>query len=270
MAVFAHPDDESFSTGGTLARYAAEGHHVTLVCATRGEVGEISDPSLATPETLGAVRVGELRAAAGALGIKEIIFLDYCDSGMNDSIDNKDPRAFINAPEDEVIARLTRTMRQLQPEVVITFEPGGGYGHPDHIAISRYTSAAFEAAGDQTRFPEAGPAFHPKRLYYTAIPKTFFTKMRAYMEERGLDTTVLDQILLIPSFNDDLITTVVDVAAYNDAKWNAINAHRTQFGPDNLFRTLPEDLVRELMSREYFTQAYPPANDGNISSNLFE
>ncbi|RJP51843.1 MAG: hypothetical protein C4583_07850 [Anaerolineaceae bacterium] len=269
LAVFAHPDDESFGTGGTLACYAAEGHRVALVCTTRGEVGEISDPSLATPQTLGRVREGELRAAARALGIQEVILLDYRDSGMDGTPENQDPRAFINAPEGEVVEHLTRIIRDLQPEIVLTFEPGGGYGHPDHIAISRYTTTAFHAASDSQRFPEAGPAFMPSRLFYTAIPTKFFAEMRARMEARGLDTSTLDQILLRPSFNDDLITALMDVAAYNEAKWNAINAHRTQFGPDNLFRRLPEDLVRELMSREYFSQAHPPVDGGGISSDLF-
>ncbi|GJQ34598.1 MAG: GlcNAc-PI de-N-acetylase [Anaerolineaceae bacterium] len=269
LAVFAHPDDESFGTGGTLARYAAEGHPVALVCTTRGEVGEISDPSLATPQTLGRVREGELRAAARALGIQEVILLDYRDSGMDGTPENQDPRAFINAPEGEVVEHLTRIIRDLRPEIVLTFEPGGGYGHPDHIAISRYTTAAFHAASDPQRFPEAGSTFTPSRLFYTAIPTKFFAEMRAHMEARGLDTSTLDQILLRPSFNDDLITTLMDVAAYNEAKWNAVNAHRTQFGPDNLFRRLPEDLVRELMSREYFSQAHPPVDGGGISSDLF-
>lgn len=269
LAVFAHPDDESFGTGGTLARYAAEGYPVALVCATRGEVGEVSDPSLATPQMLGRVREGELRAAARALGIQEVILLDYRDSGMDGTPENQDPRAFINAPEGEVVEHLTRIIRDLRPEIVLTFEPGGGYGHPDHIAISRYTTAAFHAASDPQRFPEAGSTFTPSRLFYTAIPTKFFAEMRAHMEARGLDTSTLDQILLRPSFNDDLITTLMDVAAYNEAKWNAVNAHRTQFGPDNLFRRLPEDLVRELMSREYFSQAHPPVDGGGISSDLF-
>ena len=269
LAVFAHPDDESFGTGGTLSRYATEGHPVALVCATRGEVGEISDPSLATPQTLGRVREGELRTAARALGIQEVILLDYRDSGMDGTPENQDPRAFINAPEGEVVEHLTRIIRDLRPEIVLTFEPGGGYGHPDHIAISRYTTAAFHAASDPQRFPEAGPAFQPSRLFYTAIPTKFFTELRDRMEARGLDTSMLDQILLRPSFNDDLITALMDVAAYNEAKWNAINAHRTQFGPDNLFRRLPEDLVRDLMSREYFSQAHPLVNGEGISSDLF-
>jgi len=269
LAVFAHPDDESFSTGGALARYAAEGHPVTLVCATRGEVGEISNFSLATPETLGHVREGELRAAARALGIQNVILLDYRDSGMDGAPENQDRRAFINASETEVVGRLTRIIRDMQPEVVVTFEPGGGYGHPDHIAISRYTLAAFHAAGDPQRFPEAGPAFQPVRLFYTAIPTKFFSDLRAHMEGRELDTSTLDQILLRPSFNDDLITTIIDVSAYTDAKWSAVNAHRTQFGPDNLFRRFPEDLVRELMSREYFSQTHPPVNGGGLSSDLF-
>jgi LmbE family N-acetylglucosaminyl deacetylase len=148
LAVYAHPDDEAFTTGGVLAHYAAQGHRVALICATRGEVGEISDPALATAETLGQVREEELRCAANALGLSELIFLGYRDSGMAGTAENQHPEAFANAAAEEVVARLVGHIRRLQPDVVITFDPGGGYGHPDHIAAHRHTVAAFHAAAD--------------------------------------------------------------------------------------------------------------------------
>ena len=161
LALFAHPDDEAFGTGGTIAHYASDGTCVTLVCTTRGEVGEIAEGTGATPETLGEVREGELRCAAETMGISELIFLGYRDSGMVDTSENADPRAYINAPAEEVVPRLVGIIRRVQPQVVITFEPNGGYGHPDHIAIHRHTVAAFHAAADPSRYPEQGQPGRP-------------------------------------------------------------------------------------------------------------
>src|SRR5687767_1476631 len=122
MAVYAHPDDEVFGVGGAMGYYADRGVKTILVCATRGEVGEISDPALATPETLAEVREQELRCAASTLGVSELIFLDYRDSGMDGTPPNQDPRAFIQANPEEAIEKLVRLIRREQPQVVLTFE----------------------------------------------------------------------------------------------------------------------------------------------------
>ena len=193
LALFAHPDDEAFGTGGMIARYAAAGVCVTLVCTTRGEVGEIAEGTGATRETLGEVREGELRCAAETMGISELIFLGYRDSGMVDTPENADPRAYINAPAEEVIPRLVGIIRLVQPQVVVTFEPNGGYGHPDHIAIHRHTVAAFHAAADPSRYPDQGPAWQAERLFYTAIPRAFFRRMRDEMAALGMDTSQFDR-----------------------------------------------------------------------------
>jgi LmbE family N-acetylglucosaminyl deacetylase len=193
LALFAHPDDEAFGTGGTIAHYASDGTCVTLVCTTRGEVGEIAEGTGATPETLGEVREGELRCAADSMGISELIFLGYRDSGMVDTSENADPRAYINAPAEEVVPRLVGIIRRVQPQVVITFEPNGGYGHPDHIAIHRHTVAAFHAAADPSRYPDQGPAWQADRLFYTAIPRSFFLRMRDEMAALGMDASQFDR-----------------------------------------------------------------------------
>ena len=271
LAVFAHPDDEAFGTGGSLARYACqEGVQTWLVCATRGEVGEISDPSLATPETLGQVREGELRCAAETMGIAELIFLDYRDSGMAGTDENKDPRAFINAPAEEVIYRLVGIMRRLRPQVVTTFEPFGGYGHPDHIAIHKHTVAAFHAAADPQRWPELGPAWQAQRLFYTVIPRSFFLDMRNQMRSLGLDTSDLD-VFDNPEtgWPDDKVHVHLDVSATVESKWEALNCHRTQFGPGNLFRRLPEERAKKLMSQEHFALAWPEPPPGLRLPGLF-
>lgn len=130
LLCLAHPDDESFGSGGMMAMYATQGVNVSLVCATRGEVGEISDPTLATPDTLSQVREAELRCACETLGVNEPIFLGYRDSGMAGTDDNHHSDAFANAPAEAVVPHLVEIIRRLRPQVVVTFDPSGGYGHP--------------------------------------------------------------------------------------------------------------------------------------------
>lgn len=271
LAVFAHPDDEAFGTGGTLSRYAAQGYKVYLVCATRGEAGEISDPSFATPENLGQVREQELRCAAETMGINELIFLDYRDSGMAGTPENDDPRAFNNAPAEEVVPSLVGIIRRLRPQVVVTFEPNGGYGHPDHMAIHRHTLQAFHAAADEERFPQQGPPWQATRLFYSAIPRSFFMDMRKQLVALGEDVSDYDIFDNSEAgWPDEQVNVRMDVSSTVKDKWEALNCHRTQFGPGNLFRRLPEDKVKELMSREYFALAWPKPENCQQLTNLFD
>lgn len=270
LASFAHPDDEAFGTGGTLAHYTSNGVRVALICATNGEVGEISDPGLATPETLGTVREAELRCAAQALGVAEVLFLGYRDSGMAGTPENHDSRAFINVPSDVAVRRIVTIMRGLRPTVVITFEPNGGYGHPDHIAINRHTVTAFHAAADPHQYADCGPAWQASRLFYSAIPRSFFLGLRDRMEAMGIDTSEFarfdeDSI----GWPDDQIHCSLDVSHTLSAKWAALECHRTQFGPDNLFRRLPDEVLKQLLSREHFALAWPEPQPGLQLPDLF-
>lgn len=270
LAVFAHPDDEAFGTGGTLARYAAAGVDIALVCATRGEVGEIAEENLATPDTLGQVRENELLCAADTLGVTDVVFLGYRDSGMAGTSDNGNSGAFVNAPAEEVVSRLVGIIRQVRPQVVVTFEPNGGYGHPDHIAAHRHTLAAFHAASDPSRYPEQGEAWRATRLFYTAIPRSFFLEMRDRLIAAGVDTSEFarfeeDGI----GWPDDQVHVMVDVAEEIEAKWAALNCHRTQFGPNNLFRRLSEEEIKQMLSREYFALAWPDPDPGLQLAGLF-
>ena len=270
LTSFAHPDDEAFGTGGTLAHYAADGVHVSLVCATRGEVGEIADPALATPETLGTVREDELRCAAQMLGVNELFFLGYRDSGMAGTPENNDSRAFMNAPADEVVRRLVTIFRQMKPTVVITFEPGGGYGHPDHMAINRHMVTAFHAAADPNRYPDCGPAWQAARLFYTAIPRSFFLELRDRMQAVGIDTSEFARFEGdIVGWPDDQINCALDVSDKIEAKWAALQCHRTQFGPNNLFHRLPDEVMKQLLSREHFALAWPEPQPGLRLPDLF-
>lgn len=274
LGIFAHPDDEILGPGGTLARYAAEGVNVVLVVATRGEAGEIQRPGAATPETLPQVREEEMRCAAVALGVAEVIFLGYRDSGMAGTVENEDPRAFINAPADEVVHRLVAIFRQLRPEVVLTFEPYGGYGHPDHIAVNRHTVAAFDAAADSTRYLDAGPAWQARRLIYPIIPTFVFEKIRDRVGELGGDVSRFDELLeerrtSKDHWPDSKIHAELDVSDFVDAKWRAWKCHRTQFGPDSRFRRLPEDEMKAILSTEYFAVAEPEIAPAMKLKDLF-
>ena len=153
LAVLAHPDDETFGTGGSLAYYASIGVDVHLVCATRGEVGDVSPELMEGFTSVAELRENELRCAAGYLGLTDVHFLDYRDSGMSGSINNQHPRALAAADLNKVTGEVVHYIRLLRPQVVITFDPIGGYMHPDHIAIQKAAERAFYAAGDQDKYP---------------------------------------------------------------------------------------------------------------------
>jgi LmbE family N-acetylglucosaminyl deacetylase len=270
LASFAHPDDEAFGCGGTLAHYASMGYEVDLVCATRGEVGEISDPALATPETLGEVREQELRCAANTLGLNDVIFLGYRDSGMAGTEDNNDPRAFCRAAEEEVVERLVGIIRKTRPQVILTFEPEGGYGHPDHMAISRHTVSAFHAAADPNAFPAQGPAWQASRLYYPVIPRSFFTEARKHMEAMGIDTSQFGHVQdEIPGWPDEWVNCSMDVSDQIDAKLQALQCHKTQMGTYSFFQGFPTELVKEMLHLEHFAKAWPEPSPGQRISDLF-
>ncbi|MCX6035685.1 MAG: PIG-L family deacetylase, partial [Chloroflexi bacterium] len=170
LAVLAHPDDESFGMGGTLALYASRGVEVHLVCATRGEVGEVTPELLKGFESIAKLRESELRCAAGVLGLTGVHFLGYRDSGMPGSLDNTHPQALAAQPLDEVAKNVVCYIRELKPQVVLTFDPIGGYRHPDHIAIQRATVRAFEQAGNPDFAADSLPVYAPERLYFHKMP----------------------------------------------------------------------------------------------------
>jgi LmbE family N-acetylglucosaminyl deacetylase len=173
LAVLAHPDDESFGMGGTLALYASRGAKVHLVCATRGEVGEVPQNLLVGYESIADLRESELRCAAGILGLSGVHFLGYRDSGMPGAADNYHPNALAAQPVDVVAEKVVDIIRELQPQVILTFDPIGGYNHPDHIAIQRAAVRAFELAGDPEFIVSRLPVYRPQRLYFHTMPKGF-------------------------------------------------------------------------------------------------
>jgi LmbE family N-acetylglucosaminyl deacetylase len=278
MAVFAHPDDESFGSGGTLARYGADPDvRVVLVCATRGEAGEISDPALSSKEKLGEVREAELRCACQVLGIDALHLLGYRDSGMAGPPENQHPRALARADFDEAVGRIVAHIRREKPDVVVTFDETGGYGHPDHIAVHHFTTAAFVAAADPARYPEqieAGLEPHQARkLYYTAIPNRFFRAVAAKMEKLGIELPERYRKRLESSESwglpDEACTTDVYVQDFWDTKQKAVQCHATQLNPDSIFALLPPGIMRELQAWECFQLAQSYAGeDGGVHDLL--
>ncbi len=173
----AHPDDETLGMGGTLAQYAAAGYKVYYVCGTRGEVGEVAPEFMQGYTSIADLRTHELECAAKVLGLTEVIYLGYRDSGMAGSEENKHPNALAAAPTEEVAGRIVEIIRRIKPEVIITSDPLGGYGHPDHIAIHKATVMAFNAAGDPQKYPNTGPSFQPQKLYFHVFPHRFLKFM---------------------------------------------------------------------------------------------
>lgn len=258
MGIFAHPDDESFGLAGTLARATSQGHRAAIVCATRGEVGEIADPSLATPENLGQVREGELRAACAAVGVQDVSFLDYVDGQLAD------------ADENEAVGRIVYHLRRFRPAVVVTFAANGGYGHPDHMAIHRYTLAAVAAASDPARYPEqiaAGLAPHRvRKLYYNAFPRERMIALREEARKQGQDFIPGGDAGTIPIEEMGTpmaeITTVVTLDdAEFAAKQQSMRAHATQMPADSPFAKATPEQLREFMGRETLVLAPPPISD---------
>lgn len=261
LATYSHPDDEGQATG-TMARFLRAGAQVTLVCGTRGEVGEISDPALGTPETLGYVRELELRASMAQIGLADVRFLPFRDSGMAGTKENEDLRCLHAQPAETVVAHLVQVIRDTRPHLVFTWDPTGGYGHPDHIAMHIHTKAAFEAAGDPSAFPEAGRAWTPKRLYWGAFTMKRFAGMFLELEKRGLMPEPMEperreRFLKAMSEPDPVVSLVHDTSDLGDMKRRAAGMHKSQFGENSIFARMPEDLRARFYAEERFFQAIP-------------
>src|SRR5258708_5538879 len=269
LGIFAHPDDEG-TMSGALLQYSTSGVETGLVCATRGEVGEIADPALATPENLGEVREGEMRGAADVLGVRNLWFLGYRDSGMAGTADNEDPRAFAQASAAEVVGKLVGIIRQFRPQVMVTFDESGAYGHPDHIAIYRYTTSAFYAAADAVQYPEHGPAHMVSKLYYSAFPRSFVREMSEWSKSQNYEGSFKDldpEKLGIP---DEQISIRLDVERWQETKARSWAMHRTQLNSNIIMTQLPEEVQRRLRRYEYY-QLEPSrlGQDVEGENNLF-
>lgn len=264
LTVLAHPDDESFGLGGTIALYAQKGYDTYYVCATRGEAGTVDEGHLKGFKDTAEMRTDELTRAAKELGLKEVFFLGYRDSGMPGSEDNKNPAAQINHSIDEVAAKVVKYIRELKPEVVVTFDPIGGYKHPDHIHIHKATVLAFEKADDASFHPEAGAPFKPQALYFQVFPKGLLKAAVRLMPLFGKDPTKFGR-------NGDInikelaevtfpIHVRLDTRSVSEIKSRASACHASQGGVQ-MRRGLMGFVTRLFGEREDYMQAYPPVTD---------
>ena len=253
LGAYAHPDDEQ-GVSGMMHKYASAGVDVTLVCATRGEAGEIAPGVEATPENLGAVREEELQCAAEKIGVNNLYFMNYRESGMMGTTENADPRCFWQANLMEVTEQLVRIIRRHKPHVITTFDPNGGYGHPDHIKIHQAATMAYFVAGDARIFPEqitqGLDAWSPLKLYWGAFPRSRFAKYAEMAQQAGVDIGVPMQEFLKRGMPDEIITTRIDVSGFVDLKLNALYCHASQMNPNSIFAKIPQDIRREGMKIE--------------------
>ena len=266
LIVLAHPDDESFGIGSTIARYAGEGVSVHYACATRGECGEVAPALLADYEDAGSLRTAELTCAAYALDLAAVHLLGYRDSGMTGSLDNEHPDAFVRAPVSQVARQLVGLIRTIRPQVIITFNAYGGYGHPDHIQAHRATLAAFGAAGDPAQHPdlrgELAAAWETQKLYFNVFGTGLLRVMLTFLRLRGQDPRRLGQNndvdLLAALERAGRITATLDNRAYGAQKEQASACHHSQLNGAAPLQRLPRRLRYALTARETFGRVVPP------------
>jgi LmbE family N-acetylglucosaminyl deacetylase len=252
MAVLAHPDDESLGVGGTLAKYSSEGVDVFLLTATRGDRGRYyghraDDPRHPGAPALAAIRETELRAAAATLGVRDVAVLDYGDQ----QLDAADPR--------EAIGVIAGHLRRVRPDVVVTFGPDGAYGHPDHIAISQFTTAAVASAGD----------VGVSKLYYIAWPAAIWAAYQAAF--RTLVSTVDDVERNAVPWADWAITTVIDTRPFWSQVWQAVSCHESQVTAYERLKQLSPEHHEALWGWQSYYRVFSTVNGGRTrETDLFE
>ncbi|MFD0775941.1 N-acetyl-1-D-myo-inositol-2-amino-2-deoxy-alpha-D-glucopyranoside deacetylase [Streptomonospora algeriensis] len=261
LLVHAHPDDESIVTGATMAKYAAEGAEVTLVTCTRGEEGEIIPPELAhlgphRDDTLGEYRIGELDKACLALGVRDHRLLGgpgrYRDSGMMGASTNDRPGCFWQADTEEAAHQLATVIREVRPQVVVTYDSNGGYGHPDHIQAHRVTVRAFEKAHERAL---PGTPWQARKLYAIAQPQSLLEESAERLQRNpGPFTAPRSPDDLSPGTPDGLVAARIDASAHWAAKALAMRAHATQISVEGELFALSNGIAQEIRAVEHFTQ----------------
>ncbi|SOD83978.1 N-acetyl-1-D-myo-inositol-2-amino-2-deoxy-alpha-D-glucopyranoside deacetylase [Streptomyces sp. Ag109_G2-15] len=253
LLVHAHPDDESINNGATMARYAAEGAHVTLVTCTLGERGEVIPPELRhlTGAALGAHRRAELSAALRELGVQDGRLLGgagrYGDSGMMGIPDNEDPACFWQADLDDAARSLAEVILEIRPQVVVAYDDNGGYGHPDHIQAHRVAMRAVELAAEDGHRVE--------KVYWNRVPRSVAEAAFARLQDElpGLPFAKSATVADVPGVVDDeRITTTIDGSAYAAAKAAAMRAHATQIDVAEPYFALSNELAQPLFTTEYY------------------
>ncbi|GAA3999430.1 mycothiol conjugate amidase Mca [Allokutzneria multivorans] len=263
MTVHAHPDDESSKGAATTARYVAEGHEVMVVTCTGGERGSILNPAMESPEVeanMGEVRRGEMARAAEILGVQHR-WLGFVDSGFpeGDPLPPLPEDCFALVPLEVSTEELVRVVREFRPHVVITYDENGGYPHPDHIRCHEVSVAAFDAAGDPDRFPDAGAPWQPLKLYYShGFSRAKMTKFHEALLARDGESPYGEWLQRWSSDSPDVmerVTTQIECGAYFQQRDDALIAHATQIDPTSRWFAMPRELERELWSTEEYELA---------------
>ncbi|MBI2858272.1 MAG: PIG-L family deacetylase [Chloroflexi bacterium] len=273
LYVGAHPDDETFGVGGTLALYSARGAKTYYACATRGEAGTVSPEHLEGFADVSHLRWHELECAAKILGLAGLTYLGYRDSGMPGSEDNKHPDSLFSAPAEQVVARIVKVIRELKPQVVVTYDAIGGYGHPDHVKLHDCTTKAFAAAPDPHLFPEAGGPFQPQKLYYSVFSRRMLRLSVRLMSllgkdphhfgvNRDIDLASLAKVV----FPVHAVVRLDRMATATKRRAFACHASQLGGGPSGIFRLVG----RILPQQETFMRAFPPAAGNLKETDLFQ
>jgi len=269
LAVHAHPDDETITMGGTLARYSAQGIRTVVVTCTRGDLGEVRDPGLLTDVGgVAELRDRELDAAVQRLGVSRVVKLGYSDSGMAGWPENHRPGAFFAADLAKAAAPVIDVIKEERPQVMVAYDETGGYGHPDHIKAHQVAVAAFEASGSA----------RPARLYFVRLPLTWSREFVRALRQAGIDApgsaaAGADAGPDVAEIGtpDDLVTTRIDVRQYVETKLAALACHASQMPADSFLMRMPLELAQRVWAFEYFSRVYPApgASRAGIESDLF-
>jgi len=257
LTVHAHADDESITMGGTLAACADRGIRTAVVCCTDGQLATIYAADMPEEQTrprLGEIRREELRAACAALGVDEVHFLGYRDSGMAGEPSNSEPGAFWKADIDEAVGRVVARIRAFRPHVVVTYDANGGYGHPDHVQAHRVTLLAVEAAYLPKLYPDSGEPWRVSKMYYTAFPASQMRKVIELAEQAGMPSpfgeTPADELDFVT--RDELVTTAVECGAQIERKQQALRAHHSQITDEFPLLMMPAEVIREHFPKEHY------------------
>lgn len=273
LITLAHPDDETFGLGGLILKYVSEGAEVHYVCGTKGDKGMVNPEYLERHGSIEAVRDHELNCASEILGFTQVIKLGYSDSGMVGTLDNDNPECLIQADETEVARQIVKAIREIKPQVVITFDPYGAYGHPDHIFMHHATNKAFEAAADGEQFPDLGEPYQPQKLYYTNISRVMlrigiwvnrlrFNNPRKIGRNKDIDMVAILDHVPPPHIK-------IDVRQWMD-EWDRANlCHASQGGGRAII--VPNWIRNLLFSKQTLTLAIPkPEANHKMEHDLFE
>lgn len=279
VMVGAHPDDESFGPGPTLAKYASEGVKVYYICTTGGEAGTVEPKYLKNFDSIKSLREHELKCAAEALGLAGVYYLGYRDSNMRGTPENKHPDCLAMAPVEEAAGKIVKIFREIKPDVVLTHDAGGNYGHPDHIATHHATLEAFFAAGDEKKYPEAGKPFKPSKLYYMVNPRKMMKIAIKLMPLFGQDPHHFGRngdVDLTKMLEIEYPHHAVILLDKKDLETRNIAAacHASQLGGGGgrrggVFRVL-NFLDGRQKPRNHFMREYPPPKGKKLEKDLFE